>query len=596
MPLTPSPLVAAGLASFEILADGKLLNGLYRIAGARVTKGINSIASASFEVIDGDPATGNFLTADASLLLPGTAITVKAGYDDKNELLFTGVITKLGIVSQGAQGMKASVECRDKAFKTSEERKSTVFENKSTSDALTEIIGTYAGISADIKATTKQHAELVQCENFDWDFIVTQAEANGHIVLNDLNTISTVEPSTAGPDVLTLEYGINVFGFSLELDARTQHTSVKASAWDPKQQKMLEVTAAATPLVAPGSATAASLAAATGGGTYHMHTTAAVDQESLQSLADALLVKLTLAKVKGSVEIPGTALAKPGCTVSLSRLGKEFSGRAFVSEVTHTLGSDWKTQLTLGMQENWFAQTKPAVASVTAAASTLPPVTGLFTAVVQQVDEDPNKEFRVQVLVPAWGKMLWARLAHSYATLAAGQHLYPEVKDEVILGFFGGDQRAPVILGALHSSTRPPAYPPDKKNTKKGIVTAGKLTLEFDDDQKIITLKTPQGNKLVISDAAKGVKLTDEQENTITLEKSGITLESKSALTIKAAKDLVLESTGGSISLQAATSLNIKGQEVSVAGQTSLELTSKATAKLTATAPLTIKGLVVLIN
>ena len=96
-----------------------------------------------------------------------------------------------------------------------------------------------------------------------------------------------------------------------------------------------------------------------------------------------------------------------------------------------------------------------------------------------------------------------------------------------LLVAFGGDQRDPIILGALHSSSRPPAYTPEAENSKKGFVTAGKLSLEFDDKEKVLTLETPGGNKLVISDAAKGLTLTDEQQNTIVLAKDGITLESK---------------------------------------------------------------------
>ena len=598
MPIPPSPFVVAGLASFEIKANGKVLDGIYRVLGASVTKGINQISSARFELIDGDPATGEFPVVDGQTLRHGTAISIAAGYDNVNRMLFEGVIVKVGLASQGAQGMKVSVECRDAAFLTSNDRQNAVFKQKTSSAALTEIIGKYqsAKVTASVTATTKVHEELSQNQCSDWDFIVMQAEANGQIVLNEAGKISTVKPSTAPPDVLTLEYGVNIYSISLDLDARSQYSAVKASAWDAQQQKMVEVTAAASTLVTPGNTTGPALATASGQGVYHIKTPAAVDLESLQAYADAVLLKQTLAKMKGSVEIPGTALAEPGRTVNLSRLGKEFSGRGFVSEVKHTLGADWKTQLTLGMEDKWFAQTKPDVAPPTAPGSTSPPINGLYVAVVKQMHTDPGEAFRVQVTVPLLEDTLWARLARPYATLGGGQFFYPEVGDEVVLAFFGGDQRDPVILGAMHSSSRPPAYTPEADNPKKGFVTAGKLFLEFDDKEKVLTLETPGGNKLVISDAAKGLTLTDEQQNTIVLAKDGITLESKSSLTVTAAKDLVLKSTGGSVTVEAATKLMASGQQVSISGQAGLELASSATAKLSATGPLTVKGLTVLIN
>ena len=600
MALPPSPCVVAGLASFEIKANNKLLDGIYRVLSASVTSGINKISTASFELIDGDPATGKFPVLDAKALKPGTPISITAGYDNVNKTLFHGVIVKIGIASQGAQGMKLSVECRDTAYRTSTFPKNRAFKNKTTSAALTEIIGKYKtskpAISGEFAATASVHDKLIQSSTSDWDFIVMQAEANGQIVLNSEGKISTVVPSTAKPDVLTLEYGINVYSVSLDMDARTQYTEVKVKGWDSKQKKMVTATAAPSTLVTPGDISGATLASANGQGVYSVSTPANVDLKSLQAYADAVLMKQTLAKIKGKVQIPGTALAVPGCTVNLSRLGKEFSGRSFISEVRHSLGVDWKTDLTLGMDEKLFAQAKQNVSPTTAPASTLPPVNGLYIAVVKQVQEDPGKEFRVQVTVPVLEETLWARLALPYATKAAGAFFYPEVDDEVIIAFFGGDVRDPVMLGALHSSTRSPAYTPDAANTKKGFVTAAKLSLEFDDKQKIITLKTPGGNQLVISDAANGLTLTDHKKNTITMAPDGITLESKSALTIKAAKDLTLKSTEGNVIIEALTKLTASSQQVSISGKASLELASKATAKLEATGPLTVKGLTVLIN
>lgn len=600
MALPPSPFVVAGLASFEIKANNKTLDGIYRVLGASVTSGINKISTASFELIDGDPATGKFPVLDAKALKPGTPISIAAGYDNVNKILFHGIIVKIGIATQGAQGMKLSVECRDTAYRTSTFAKNRAFKNKTTSAALTEIIGKYKSskpaISGDFAATQKVHDKLVQSNTSDWDFIVMQAEANGQIVLNSEGKIATVAPTTSKPDVLTLEYGVNVYSVSLDMDARTQYTEVEVKGWDSKQKKMVKATAAPSSLVTPGDISGAALASANGQGVYRASTPASVDLESLQAYANAVLMKQTLAKIKGSVQIPGTALAVPACTVNLSRLGKEFSGRSFVSEVRHTLGTDWKTDLTLGMDDKLFAQAKPNVAPATAPASTLPPVDGLYTALVKQVQEDPDKEFRVQVTVPVLEETLWARLAVPYATKAAGYFFYPEVDDEVIIAFVGGDVRDPIMLGALHSSTRSPAYTPDAANTKKGLVTAAKLSLEFDDKQKILTLKTPGGNELVISDAAKGLTLTDQQKNTITMGSDGITLESKSDLTIKAAKNLVLKSTGGSVSIEATTKLTASSQQVSISGKASLELASNATAKLEATGPLTVKGLTVLIN
>ena len=140
--------------------------------------------------------------------------------------------------------MGVTVECCDLAIKTKGTRRNCLFENQTVSGALAAILGTHVreGISADPAATTVTYEELTQSQTTDWDFIVTQAVANGQVVINDLGKITTVVPSTDTAAVLTLEYGIDVDSFTLDMDARTQYQSVKGRAWSPKQQTMIEVT------------------------------------------------------------------------------------------------------------------------------------------------------------------------------------------------------------------------------------------------------------------------------------------------------------------------------------------------------------------
>ncbi|MFN8395712.1 MAG: phage baseplate assembly protein V [Bacteroidia bacterium] len=48
---------------------------------------------------------------------------------------------------------------------------------------------------------------------------------------------------------------------------------------------------------------------------------------------------------------------------------------------------------------------------------------------------------------------------------------WPEVGDEVIVGFLNDDPRAAIVLGSLYNSPNPPIYPHDAKNPKKGLIT-----------------------------------------------------------------------------------------------------------------------------
>jgi uncharacterized protein involved in type VI secretion and phage assembly len=200
-------------------------------------------------------------------------------------------------------------------------------------------------------------------------------------------------------------------------------------------------------------------------------------------------------------------------------------------------------------------------------------IQGLHTGLVTQVAEDPAGDYRVRVSVPSVGaaESVWARLACFYASNAVGAVFYPEVGDEVVLGFMNDDPRNPIILGSLYGPTRAPAYPPDKENHKKAIVTRAKLEMTYDDKDKIIEIKTPGGHSIQLNDKTGEIKIRDGNSNSVTLGKSGITIDSasqiemkaKTNISIKAGGNLDMEATGMA-ELKTAGTLTIKGALVEI--------------------------------
>jgi Rhs element Vgr protein len=577
-----------------VTAGGQPLAGILTIT---ITKGINRLSEARLELLDGDPSTSAPLQSEADSLAAGAAVEVQAGYDNQHQLLFKGIVVEVAITSQGTQGMLLRVVCKDAAVKLMGGRKATAFPAQAMSDTIGQILDNYPDLSADIASTEGPVENLVQFNRTDWDFIVTQAEANGQLVISDLNKFSTWQLTTAGAPVAAFINGTNLYGFSLRLNARSQFGGVEARSWSAATQQELTATANDPGLTTPGTATSAALAGALGQDTYVIRTAANVSQATLQALADAYLAKRVLAKVQGTVELAGTALVVPGCLISLSGMGSSFDGTGFVAGVTHTIGGgDWKTQATLGTDEQWFAERHLDVAPPAPANNLSTGMHGLYSAVVKATHNDPQGEYRVQVTIATLANaQLWVRLAQPYASAGAGAFFYPEVGDEVLLGFLGDDVSYPVILGSLYSSARTPTYTPDEENSKKAIITKSQLTLEFDDEQKIITLKTPGGNKLVISDEALGLTLTDQQGNTITLSEEGVAIASKTSLSLSANTDITIKALG-SITLEAGESLQATALTVSATAEAELTLSSSGTAALTGEAITTVKGALVMIN
>jgi hypothetical protein len=71
-------------------------------------------------------------------------------------------------------------------------------------------------------------------------------------------------------------------------------------------------------------------------------------------------------------------------------------------------------------------------------------------------------------------------------------------------------------------------------------------------------LETPNGNKMVISDADGGIKLEDENGNFIEMNSDGITIESATAINCKSGTDTTMES-GTSLDIKAGTQLKAEG-------------------------------------
>jgi uncharacterized protein involved in type VI secretion and phage assembly len=154
-----------------------------------------------------------------------------------------------------------------------------------------------------------------------------------------------------------------------------------------------------------------------------------------------------------------------------------------------------------------------------------------------------------------------------------GLFVRPEVGDEVVVGFVADDPRHPVVLGMLHSSAHPTPVAPSDANEEKGWWTRERLRLHLDDGKKAITLDTPGGNAITLSDDAGGITIADQHGNAITLDAEGITVRSASALKLEAATATTLQA-GSSLGLKSSAELKLEGgagAELSSSGVTKVK-------------------------
>jgi uncharacterized protein involved in type VI secretion and phage assembly len=170
---------------------------------------------------------------------------------------------------------------------------------------------------------------------------------------------------------------------------------------------------------------------------------------------------------------------------------------------------------------------------------------GVFPALVSDI-KDPDGQGRVKITLPwspdtASGKYeAWARLATMMGGNNRGSWFVPDVNDEVLVAFEGGDPRRPFVVGGLWNGTDAPPESMDGggNNYKKVLRSRNgvKVTLDDTDGQEKFICETPGGQKITLKDGPGTVEIVDSNGNSIKLEPSGITINAAAKVTINASQ------------------------------------------------------------
>lgn len=560
--------------TFKINVDGQQISGEYQVQTVIVQRSVNRVASADVMILDGDPATENFKVSNAEEFIPGKEIEIFAGYHGDEEKVFKGIIIRHGLRVYQKKPSVLRVECRDAAVKLTVGRKSKYYYELTDSDVIEELAGK-AGLDVDVHPTDVMHPQMVQFYSTDWDFLITRAEANGKFVVTQDGKFVVAGPDASKEPVLSLTYGGNLLDFEAVTDARDQFSGVQSFAWDAANQEMLEIDGGDASAVVPGNLASDDLASVIGLEALHLKHAGQIKDSELQAWADAQRLKSAFAKVRGRVRLQGVAAITPGDVIELAGVGDRFTGNALVSGVRHEINAkNWETDISFGLDPEWFGRSAQRIVEPKAN-GLLPGVSGLQLGLVTALEGDPDGENRIQVRIPLIDPSeegIWARVATLDAGDTRGTFFLPEIGDEVVLGFFNDDPRNPVVLGMMNSSAKPAPVTASDDNHEKGIVTRSEMKVMFNDDKKTITIETPNGNMMNLSDEDGAIVLADENGNSIMLNADGVTIESAADVNIKASGDVNIE--GSNIATAAAAQLTAEGSagaEFSSGGSTVLK-------------------------
>ncbi len=569
------------IVSLTIEVNGDELPRTVPIVGVEVVRQVNRIPYARLRIADGDPAVGDFPQSTGDYFVPGNELTVHAGYHGETEPVFTGIVLSQRLVVRRNTSW-LEVDCRDPAFKMTLSRRNRYFEEVTDSDVAEVLLSEY-GLSSDLTSTDVTHPQLLQYQASDWDFMLNRLEANGQIIVVDNGTVLSLVPALDAEPDATILYGATLLELDAQFDARSQSGAIRAVAWNPAEQVLTEAEATDPNWEGNGNLTAAEMTTATAREEDLLWHGGSLAADALQAWADGAMLRARLAASRGRARFQGLPVVQPGRVLELSSISERFNGNVYVTGVRHEFsGNDWITDAEFGLPRQMHLEQSEV--NHLPAAGLVPAVSGLQVGVVTQLAEDPAGEHRIRVKVPIAGldeQGVWARVATLDAGAERGTFFRPEVDDEVVLGFFHGDPAQPVVLGMLHSSAKPP--PSDleatEDNHQKAYVSRSGITILFDDDQAVLSVTTPGGNSLTLTDADSGIVLEDQNGNKLTMNSDGIEISSAQALKLVATTDL----TGEGVNTEFKASAALKAE-----GTASAEVTSSGT--------MTVQGSLVQIN
>jgi len=180
---------------------------------------------------------------------------------------------------------------------------------------------------------------------------------------------------------------------------------------------------------------------------------------------------------------------------------------------------------------------------------------------------DVDMPGRVCVTVPTRDKeaneLQWARLVQPSGGKSWGHYFLPEVGDQVVMAFEGGNIEKPYIIGCVSKeSDKFLSVSADEDNQYKRIVTKNGSTLSFEDNKEgdgekdKITLQTAgKEHTILLDNENKVIQVTDkDKENSVTMktEDGQMIVKARSKLTIDCGEiKITLNGESGAISIKA---------------------------------------------
>jgi phage protein D/phage baseplate assembly protein gpV len=460
------------------------------------------------------------------------------------------------------------VRAYDKTHRLARGRKIRSFTQEKASDMVQKLTQE-AGLQGSATATTQVYETFMQQNETDLEFI-RRLERRHDYEFSMRDGQYEFRPATKqdSGNPITVRYGQDILSFRPRVSAAQAINDVTVRGWSVKDKKEVVGTASSPAVPAELGMSLTSLKSARGTAPKHIVSDLTVaDQGEATGLAQAMLDSATATTVEAEGAVFGNPKLRAGQKIDVQGLGTKLSGKYFLTSVTHIYRSS-------GFQTHFVAAGRSDRGMLDLISPREPERwgRGLVIGLVTNVN-DPDKMGRVKLKFPALvvsgqpPESDWARVTSLMASNKRGVWMQPQVDDEVVVAFENDDIRRPIVLGAVFNG-RDKGGDDLLQNsdgsfavlaTEKGFIkTAKDLTIKSD-EKMIIEITSDQTNTV------KG-KQDEKISGNFTHQTDGSgSMKSGSSYTIEAGSTLTLK--GVSVSIEASGSLKLKGATVDIESQ-----------------------------
>lgn len=509
--------------------------------------------------------------------------------------IFLGEVTGVELRLDRGQP-EFTVIADDLAYKLSLGTKVRTFTQVTYTDVISQIAREH-GLSSRVSPLTERQEYIMQADS-DIGFLTEIADRTGCDWWMDGRSL-VFAPSDAASTPVKLTVGEELDTFSVRATAlHPGRPTIRG--WWPRTKQSISAVGAASDLGSTANLVQPYLKAARLASTNGTVSTADMpgDQAEATTLADRLVDRWTA----GAVTAKGSCMAEPrimpGSSVEIADAGPA-SGVYRVTEVEHCYGTGgFETRFTAGDRRS-----SGLVDLLSGESRSSFRRDGLVVGIVTMVGNKQGSAGDVKVKYVSVGDQVesnWARVVTLGAGAQRGMTFLPEINDEVIVGFEGGDSRRPVILGGVFNGRDVPVEFGVQNNTiaRRRITSRLGHFVEFGDGVNPAT----QHIDLNLAGGKHQVRLGKDALTATVPAGTPVTIEAgQSAITIGTDGSITLS--GKKITLKSETDVEISGINVTAKATakaaisgTVTEIKASAKGDISAGGPVSIKGAMVAIN